>query len=432
MNRFLTSRKKRTIVYAAGFVGILAVYLLRATASGLWFDEAIEFYFSKTLSGPVPGSRGNYSMYQRILGTYQPPLYNWLMYVWLSVYDSEFWFRLVGILTTFIGGAGIYFAFLQIADSDCAALGTAAYLLAGGVSEYALEAGEYNLLMCMLCWTLCFYLRAWKKEARGAVLGFMLFACLAVYSQYGAVFLIVPMYVSLFLRSVRQKRQIGELAVGSVIAAIAASLLLSFFLLKQMRRQGSIAVSHTPVFVSGALDVFISLGRTFYFTFHGLKWIQAAVALLGGLLLLLALPQKDKTLLNLLLLFVCGWVVYYLLTACSFYGYNGTYNPNQLGTANIGGRYSLTFSPLLTVLLVYGAYRFCARAPEQRDKTSAKKRPPRPYAYWSHIRPSALEVFLPQRVNAISGKRRRHGTTRRHTAVKRSSTSGTTRLSIFI
>ena len=138
----MASKQKRTLVYFAVFTAILGIYLLRATASGLWFDESIEFYFSRTLSGPVPGARGDNSMYDRILLTYQPPLYNWLMYVWLSIYDSEFWFRLAGILVTMLGGAGLYAALKEITDSDWAAVGAAVYLLAGGVSEYTLEAGK--------------------------------------------------------------------------------------------------------------------------------------------------------------------------------------------------------------------------------------------------------------------------------------------------
>lgn len=373
MHCFLVPKQKKLLLYMVLFLSILAVYLLRATASGLWFDEAIEFYFSRMLEGPVPGARANYSMYERILVTYQPPLYNWLMYVWLSICDSEFWFRLAGILTTFIGGAGLFAALKEISNSDCAALGSAAYLLAGGVSEYALEAGEYNLLMCMLCWALDFYLRAWKKDTRGAVFGFIIFACLAVYSQYGAVFLIAPMYVSLFLHCVKQRKNIAELILSSLLAAAAAALLLVFFLTKQMQRQGSISVSHVPVFAYGAIDVFVSFAKTFAFTFRGFKWIQAAAALPAGALLLLALLRKDKTLVNLLLIFACGWTAYYLLTACSFYGYNGTWNPNQLGTANIGGRYSLMFAPLLSLLLTYGVYCFCAQSRDSKGWLNAKK-----------------------------------------------------------
>ena len=58
----MASKQKRTLVYFAVFTAILVIYLLRATASGLWFDESIEFYFSRTLRGPVPGARGNNSL----------------------------------------------------------------------------------------------------------------------------------------------------------------------------------------------------------------------------------------------------------------------------------------------------------------------------------------------------------------------------------
>ena len=168
-------------------------------------------------------------------------------------------------------------------------------------------------------------------------------------------------------------KNIAELILSSFLAAAAAALLLVFFLTKQMQRQGSISVSHVPVFAYGAIDVFVSFAKTFAFTFRGFKWIQAAAALPAGALLLLALLRRDKTLVNLLLIFVCGWTVYYLLTACSFYGYNGTWNPNQLGTANIGGRYSLMFAPLLSLLLTYGVYCFCAQSRDSKGWLNAKK-----------------------------------------------------------
>ena len=222
MKTSLSFNRKRTLIYAALFLGIVAVYLSKATASGLWFDEAIEYFYSSTLRGPVPGARSDKTIYQRILLTYQPPLYNVLMYGWLAVYDSEGGVRLAGILVTFFGGAGIYLALKEITDENWAAAGAAVYLLAGGVSAYALEAGEYHLMMSMVCWTICFYLRAVRREKGGDIAGFIAFACLSVYSQYGAVFLIVPMYVSLLIQFIKQKKKIGLLRVFPA-AADAAS-----------------------------------------------------------------------------------------------------------------------------------------------------------------------------------------------------------------
>lgn len=370
----LSPRRKRAAVFAVLFIGILAVYLARATASGLWFDESIEYYFSSSLQGSVPGARGDYSMYKRILTTYQPPLYNWLMYVWLSILDSEFWFRLAGILVTFIGSAGLYLGLKEIMDRDWAAAGSAAYLLAGGVSEYALEAGEYNLLLCMMCWVLCFYLRALRKEKSGDLFGFIVFCCLAVYSQYGAVFLIVPMYGALAWHFLKRKKKTGNLIAFSLLAAAAAVPLVVYFLLPQMQNQGSAAVSHRPVFAYGVIDPFVGLAKTVFFSFKDETRLQFAAAVAVGALALTALQGKNKTLIHLLLLFICGWVSYYLITACTFYGYNGTFTPDKLGTANIGGRYSLGFAPLLTATLVYGVYCACSLKIEKKTWLTAKRK----------------------------------------------------------
>ena len=374
MNCSLSSRYKRAAAFTILFIGILAVYLARATASGLWFDESIEYYFSSSLQGPVPGARSLNGMYERILATYQPPLYNWLMYIWLSILDTEFWFRLAGILATFIGGAGLYFGLKEIMDWEWAAAGSAAYLLAGGVSEYALEAGEYNLLLSMMCWVLCFYLRALRKEKSGDLFGFIVFCCLAAYSQYGAVFLIVPMYGALAWHFLKRKKKVVELIVFSFFAAAAAVPLVVCFLLPQMQNQGSVAVSHRPVFAYGVIDPFVSLAKTVFFSFRDETRLQFAAAAAAGALALTALRGKNKMLIHLLLLFFGGWVSYYLITACTFYGYNGTYTPDKLGTANIGGRYSLAFAPSLTAALVYGVFCFCSRKIEKKTWLTAKRK----------------------------------------------------------
>lgn len=85
------------------------IYVPIATKWGLWYDEAVEYYFSKFLTGPVPGSPGTVNMMERILLTFQPPLYNVLMHFWLRFFDTEFMFRLAGILTTMAGGGRLLF-----------------------------------------------------------------------------------------------------------------------------------------------------------------------------------------------------------------------------------------------------------------------------------------------------------------------------------
>ena len=72
---------------------IVACYKL--TYASLWFDEAIEFYYSSHLFSsnvPVPGGQNfpqDGNMYQKIIVTFQPPLYNFLMFFWLKIIQFQ-------------------------------------------------------------------------------------------------------------------------------------------------------------------------------------------------------------------------------------------------------------------------------------------------------------------------------------------------------
>ena len=110
----LKSKPTQWLLLAGMLLLILVLFCLNATRSALWYDESIEYYYSKVASGPVPGGRATASMYERITETYQPPLYNWLMHLWLMAFDSEFGFRLAGILTTIIGGIGLFLAMKKL------------------------------------------------------------------------------------------------------------------------------------------------------------------------------------------------------------------------------------------------------------------------------------------------------------------------------
>lgn len=57
------------------------------------------------------------NMYERIISTFQPPLYNLLMFVWLRISDSELWFRLAGVIFGFIGMIGIYRGIYNVTKS---------------------------------------------------------------------------------------------------------------------------------------------------------------------------------------------------------------------------------------------------------------------------------------------------------------------------
>ena len=340
---------------------VLVLMCLNATRSGLSYDESIEYYYSGAFVGEVPGGQHTVNMYERVARTFQPPLYNFVMHFWLLVFDSEFGFRLAGILTTLVGGMGLYLALRRLTGSSgWSAGGTAVYLMSGLAAYYALDCSEYNLALCMLCWTVYFYVRAVTEERTPQLAGFFVFACLSVYSQYGAALAVAPMYAALVLHFLRKKEKIRELLILSGLALLAAVPLVVFFILPQMDNQGTTGVSHRPVFFKGnpLVDFFLAAARVCSLL-SGSRLLGAGLCLcIAGAVAAPFLLKKGKTrslLLHLLFLLIGTWLLYYAAVACSFYAYN-YYRPT-LGTSNIqtnGGRYNLVLVPFLTLFATCG------------------------------------------------------------------------------
>ena len=83
----ISDKKHRESILLGGvFLLFLIISTYKLTNASLWFDESIEYWYSKIMVGELPfESSGTVNMYQRIISTFQPPLYNVLMYFWLKI-----------------------------------------------------------------------------------------------------------------------------------------------------------------------------------------------------------------------------------------------------------------------------------------------------------------------------------------------------------
>jgi len=153
------------------FYFIIATYKL--THCSLWFDEAIEYWYSKIILGPVPGGGTTSNMYERIVSTFQPPLYNIIMYLWLKIGDSEWWFRFFGVIMGFLGAIGIYKSVNTLSNYRIASIAVIIYSTTYRIIQYIQECAEYNLMLACLCWMLYFYICVLKyKNLKSIVLSF--------------------------------------------------------------------------------------------------------------------------------------------------------------------------------------------------------------------------------------------------------------------
>lgn len=74
--------ERRWLWIGAAFTILFLVCIYKLTNASLWFDETVEYYYSKFLSGiePVASSSGvaiSTNMYERIISTFQPPFIIW-------------------------------------------------------------------------------------------------------------------------------------------------------------------------------------------------------------------------------------------------------------------------------------------------------------------------------------------------------------------
>lgn len=341
---------------------VLGVYISCATKSPLWYDEAIEYFFSKFANGAVPGGRSMDSMYARICSTYQPPLYNWLMHIWLTFFDTEFSFRMAGIITSLLGGLGFFLGLNKVTNEKYAALGTFLYHITTSVAYYALECAEYNLMLSCICWTLYFFVSYLVDSKKNYLVGFFCFAILSVYSQYGASFLVLILYLLLAWKCIRKKSNNKKLFfILSAIAAIFAALLITLFLIPQIINQGTTSISHTPYFAYGNIiydfiaGIFLQVNFSFCIYSQYFFVIRLIIKIVAIMTIFSILFNKDEKLRILATATLIIWIIYYLAVACSIYGYNN-WNATRIGTGNIGGRYGLFLVPLWCFILLYGFY----------------------------------------------------------------------------
>ena len=369
--------KNEWLLVCLAIAAMSLFYFSHLTTSGLWYDEAIEYFYSKYMTGTVPvGIPYTDNMYQRLNITYQPPLYNVLMYLWLSIFDSESTFRLAGVLTTFVGAIGLYCAVRKVAGIKWGLMGLCVYLSACSVKYYALECAEYNLLLCMECWMLYFFVcgitEISQRARRRAIIGFYLFATLSIYSQYGAAFLIAALFLTLCCVYIKQKDYVSLrwlLGAGFVVTLVAVVPLWIWFIQKQIQLQGTADASHAPVFVH---NVFYSLKESFLnsiswiFTMQEIRRLRLTYAMntvvtcMGICTIISAFRGKKARVLALCLMasIIC-FMFFFIAGTFSFYAFN--WWDGRLGCNNIinGNRYILFYAPLLIYTLVVGTYAFC-------------------------------------------------------------------------
>lgn len=328
---------------------LIFMMLFNLTHSALWGDEWVEYMISRQ---PL-GSGHRYSL---IAGTFQPPLYNFIMYFWLKINSDILWFRLFNVFLGAISGYFLYKTVAKLANIRFAAF----TLFALGATYrwiYCIqECSEYALMLMFLFMSLYFYVLMEEEDSNKTEVLFILSCVGAVYSQYGSFFVVAPLLVLHLIRKclTKQKNIIIKTIGGYVFSFIVFAVpLYIFYASKQLMNNeigenADIVVSYDVFkdffFVFGkVLGYFLDLNRRAYA--GKIMPILGIVFLLLGILIIFQsrVSWFKKSLIAALII---GYVLFYWMVVFHIYA---MVHPNE--SAGFYDRYSYFFIPIVFVVL---------------------------------------------------------------------------------
>lgn len=365
MREKFVERKKRLpewITAGVAFVYYWLMALYKLTQTPIWQDEAMEFYCSIPVKGPIEGVTKLASMYERMAYIQQqPPLYNWLMCLWLQVSEGEWWFRFSSAVFGFGAAIGLYFIIRKLCDrymaAFCVVICSSIYIW----MYYIKEASEYAMLVMFLLWLIYVFVLICEELNLKRIIAFTALCVAAMYTHYGAAFAVVPMAVSVLVIALKRRdyKSIKASLCSFFAAGIAGGLpLIYFFIIPQSTNQVSTLFSEREIIIERG-NIF---GDFCYSITSVFKWclidIDRDTQKLGLLLnvvfvvlLVVLFYVAFKTECFFIKAFfwcnVAVFMIYYVVTKLNLYAY-GWY----------GNRYNMFIFPLWLVLIFVSLYEF--------------------------------------------------------------------------
>ena len=348
---------KQNIFIGAAFAFFLFMMCHNITYSALWGDEWIEYFYSQA-------DIMNGDLYNKIVSTFQPPLYNFIMHFWLEINQTVLWFRSFNIVFGSISGIFMFMTLKKLFNEKIACMALCVLAVCYQWIYCIQECSEYALMLCCLFGTLYFYVASFDKFSYRRMALFILCAVLAIYSQYGSVFIVLPLlflfYVgNIFNRGVRKKEKI-VIMFSYVVCLVVFANPLYFFFLKEQLANNEIS-GHTVMLTADLLkDLPFTFGNIlgyFYNLNSGDTW-NILLSMLGLVLIILSIfiVVEGKLSWNkksLIISFWIGYIAHYFLVQLHIYA---MVHPNQSGGFLV--RYSYFYIPILSVVLPIIAVEF--------------------------------------------------------------------------
>lgn len=128
-----------------------------------------------------------------------PPLYYIILHWWIHLFgDSEFSIRFPSVIFGFFAILMIYKIGSQIFDKDVGVLSSLLLGLSIFHIHYSQEARTYSLSVLLTLLSMYFFMKLLKKRSHIALIGYILFSILLMYSHVFGLFIIISQNIYLF------------------------------------------------------------------------------------------------------------------------------------------------------------------------------------------------------------------------------------------
>lgn len=356
----------------AAFVYYWVMALYKLTEAPIWQDEAMEFFCSLPVRGEIRGVTKYATMYERMAHIQQqPPLYNWLMSLWLRIDEGEWWYRFSSAVFGFGAALGLYFVIRKLCNRYMAAFCVVIYSSIYILMYYVKEASEYMMLNMFLFWMVYVWIYMCEGQNLKRILLFTLLCVLSVFTHYGAAFVVVPFGISVLAMAAKEgDRKAFKASLGSFAAAggLGGFYLVYFFVIPQSSNGVSTLFS--------GKEIMIEKGNIIYDFLYSMMWvfkwstididrdwekiwwlIIAAMIVIGAVIIYTAIMTKRSVFRKFLYCNIAVYMFYYIVTKFNIYAY-GWY----------GNRYNMFLFPLWFVLIASFLYEFVMVLRQGRTK----------------------------------------------------------------
>lgn len=346
----------------AAFVYYWIMALYKLMDAPIWQDETMEFYCSIPVKGAIKGVTQYATMYERMANIQQqPPLYNWVMCLWLKISEDGWWYRFSSVVAGFFAVIGLYLVIKKLCNCVTATLSVVIFSSIYILQYYVKEASEYMMLIMLIIWTVYLYLNILEKITVKRAIGFTVLCVLSIYTHYCAVFFIVPMALQLLFYYFKSKewKAFKAAFVSYIVAAVGAGIpLVLLFLVPQSKNPVSTMGVDKAIEITGnniILDFFDSMMWVLRWCMldYDRDWDKLTWAIwiiLFALIIICIITYRLTKRKELKMFINCNigiYLIYYVVTTLNIYAYGW-----------FGNRYNLFILPLWFILIVAVIHEF--------------------------------------------------------------------------